>query len=65
MKAVCPTSPDHDVFVTVAHVQEEWVVNRDGSYRESLRCIDITHGPNPGNTWTCTFCGEEAKVVDE
>lgn len=64
MKAVCPNSPDHDVFVTTAHVMEEWVVNRDGSWRETLQSLEVTHSPDAGNTWTCTFCGSKAEVTE-
>lgn len=63
MKAVCPTSPDHDIFITVAHVIEEWVVNRDGSYRENLDVLEVAQKPSPENIWTCASCGKEAKVT--
>lgn len=63
-RAVCPTSADHDRFVTVAHVAEDWVVRGDGSFIETTRSGpgEVVAPPREGNTWTCLECGAEAAV---
>lgn len=63
-KATCPTDPSHDRFVTTAHVQQDWVVNRDGDFVSELATLDTTHGPDSGNEWTCQTCGASALVSD-
>lgn len=63
MKVVCPKNKRHKLFVTTAHVMEEWLVGRDGNFIDSLGCLEVTHAPDPGNTWTCRACGTEAKVT--
>lgn len=62
MKATCPTSKKHKRFTTVAHVMEEWLVDENGNFMEVKESLQTTHGPNPGNIWTCVECGAEAKV---
>lgn len=65
MKAVCPTSPDHNEFITVAHIAQDWVVDRDGDFIEQYgtESETIAH-PCVGNTWQCKICWEEAIVTD-
>lgn len=67
MKATCTNNPNHDRFVTVAHVTEDWIVDSAGDFQEVAADNDtqVTHGPNPGNTWTCHVCGAEASVQEE
>jgi hypothetical protein len=60
--AVCPKNPAHQRFVTTAHVMEDWVVDQNGSFKESLGSIQTTHWPDVGNIWTCHECGAEATV---
>jgi hypothetical protein len=64
MKAVCPTDPGHKKFVTIAHEAHDWVVDEAGNFLELAPNDDVqvTHGPQIGNTWTCFECGAEAKV---
>lgn len=64
MKATCPNDPTHKRFVTGAHVAEDWVVDEHGNYIETNepRDAQVTHKPDPGNTWTCKECGSEAIV---
>jgi hypothetical protein len=63
MKAVCPNSPEHKRFVTVAHVMQDWLVDEDGDFI-AVRDpdVDTSFRPNPGNIWTCDACGAEADV---
>lgn len=64
MKARCPRDPSHKEFYTVAHVMEDWRVDQDGAFIESIGCLEVEHGPDPGNTWTCAVCGADATVED-
>ena len=65
MKARCPKNPDHKHFITVAHVTQDWVVDEEGNFVEVHSDEgETTHGPNPGNTWTCAECGAEAEVTE-
>jgi hypothetical protein len=65
MKATCPKNPDHNTFITVAHVTQDWLVSEDGAFLEVHGNEgDIVHGPNPGNSWTCSVCGTEAEVTE-
>lgn len=65
MKAVCPKNKTHKEFITVAHVTQDWKVDERGNWLETIhQGIETTHGPNPGNTWTCVECGEEA-IIEE
>lgn len=63
MRAVCPNNPEHDRFRTVAHVMEDWIVDEKGSFLENLGCLQVDHGPDAGNNWTCMECEEEAEVT--
>ena len=64
MKAICPTNPKHQTFVTTAHVMQEWEVDSDGSFLEvASGCLEVTHQPDPGNIWSCTECHAEAIVT--
>lgn len=63
MKAICPQDATHDRFTTTAHVMQEWVVEADGTFVETFTdCLEVTHGPNDGNLWSCLICGAEAIV---
>lgn len=62
MNAVCPNDPAHDRFATVAHVMEEWEVDREGNWIQTLDVLQTSHKPCSGNVWTCRVCGETASV---
>ena len=62
-RATCPNNPDHDTFVTVAHVSEDWLVDRDGNFLESRGTLETVADPNAANTWTCHVCDAEAVVA--
>lgn len=64
MKAVCPNSPAHEEFITVATVTEDWKVDSDGNFLEVVLGGGPTvQGPCVENTWACTACGAEARVT--
>lgn len=67
MHATCPTDPSHTTFITTAHVVEEWVVDGAGNFMETMPAdggaLEVSHGPDPGNAWTCTACGALATVT--
>ena len=60
MVARCPKDPSHTRFITVAHVMQDWLVEADGEFIESLEDLEVSHKPDPDNIWTCAICGEEA-----
>ena len=63
-KHVCPNCGGRD-FYTTAHVMQEWLVHDDGEFvAVSTDCLEVTHGPDDDNIWTCVKCGAEA-VVEE
>ena len=64
MKATCPNDPKHKQFVTVAVVQEDWLVDEHGDFIEVHHGSEchVSHGPDPANTWNCADCGAEALV---
>ena len=64
VKATCPRNPAHKLFVTVAHVTQDWIVDEQGEFQRLTEDAagETTHGPDPDNTWTCNACGIEAKV---
>lgn len=64
MRATCPNDPTHETFVTVAHVSEDWLVDRNGSFIESCGTLETVADPDPGNLWTCRTCGAEANVSE-
>ena len=63
--AVCPCNPDHHCFMTTAHEAHTWEVNEHGDFLSDLGCDEVTHGPDEGNTWTCSDCGMEAVFREE
>lgn len=65
MKVVCPNSPEHKGFITVAHIAQEWRVDENGNFLEvHNQCTETVAGPNPGNIWECHICGAEAEVTE-
>lgn len=62
MKARCPKNDDHGLFITSAHVLEEWKVDRDGHFVEMVESLEVVHGPSRDNQWACAICGALAEV---
>ena len=57
--ARCQNNPEHKRFITVATVLQEWEVDETGEFRdERVGCLEISHGPDSGNTWTCADCAD-------
>lgn len=63
MKATCKNNCEKKLFVTTAHVVEEWVVDAKGNWVETVETLETAHGPDAGNTWTCYECGEVTEVT--
>lgn len=52
-------------LTTSAHVMQEWQVDAEGDIIDVIDdCLEVTHGPDCGNIWTCDECGEEASLID-
>ncbi|RLD07547.1 MAG: hypothetical protein DRI65_04400 [Chloroflexota bacterium] len=64
IKVRCPKNNSHNQFITVAHVVEEWVVDKKGNWITTLGSLETSVPPNKDNGWACYFCGEEAIVED-
>lgn len=63
MKAICPNNETHKQFTTVAHVMQNWLVDDEGNWLETVEdSIETSFGPNKDNIWTCATCGSEAIV---
>ena len=60
-RLVCPKSPDHKEFSVMAHVTEEWRVDEQAHFLESLGVGEVVHEPAPDDCYTCMKCGAEAK----
>lgn len=56
----CPTDPAHGRFLTTAHVMQDWEVDGEGNFLSVHADLETTHGPDPGNIWTCLICGAQA-----
>ena len=60
MKRICPKCGCKE-FTTTAHVMQEWKVDGEGNYIETMDpCLQVDHYPDPDNIWTCCRCGSEA-----
>ena len=64
MKAICPTNPKHNRFITVAHVSQDWEVDEEGNFIDDLGSFETVAEPNAGNVWTCKICHAEAIVTE-
>lgn len=62
VKAVCPLNPSHGRFETTAHVVQSWEVAADGTFVSSFEDLEVAHGPDAGNIWTCLECQSSATV---
>lgn len=64
-KHICPKCGGR-TFSTPAHVMQDWKVNEDGEFIETLdECLQVSFEPSDGNIWSCTDCEEEAVIVPE
>ena len=46
----------------MAHVSEDWKVDSEGNWLETLDGGETIAKPNPGNSWVCYYCGVSAEV---
>ena len=63
----CPNNVDgHLYFSVIAHVTQEWAVDRNGDFIEVRSdCIDVLYRPKVGeDLFLCEECGEEAITED-
>ena len=52
-------------FVITAHVTQEWIVDANGSYIETIDdCVDVTHYADNDDIWQCFDCYHEAPGRD-
>jgi hypothetical protein len=72
MKITCPKNPKHKRFATTAHVMQDWIIDNDGNWIRTLtECVEVVHGPEKGNCFTCMakvkgeICGYEAIVEED
>lgn len=63
LKAICPKDENHNEFITVAHVMQDWKVDSEGNWLDTIdESVEVSFKPNPDNIWTCAICGTEANV---
>jgi hypothetical protein len=56
-------NPKHNRFSTIVHVAQDWVVDENGNWLETLNeCSQVTHGPKKGNFFLCRVCSRVANV---
>ncbi len=65
MLAICPKNSNHVKFFTIAHVVEEWKVDKNGHYIDTVECLETAQEPCIENIWTCAVCGTEAIVTND
>jgi hypothetical protein len=64
--AYCPKNKKHKLFLTTAHVVQEWKVDQYGNFHSSIKdALEVVSEPDPSNTWTCYLCGTEAEFKEE
>ena len=63
--ARCPNNDAHDRFRTVAHVTEDWEVDKHGDFVRVLDTGEVVHPPSVDNIWNCLECGAEADIDDD
>lgn len=52
----CPVCGSESFEVTV-HVTQDWKVDCYGTFLETLNeCVEVTHGPDDDDIWTCCIC---------
>jgi hypothetical protein len=65
MQIKCPKDNRHNKFVGAAHVTQDWILDSDGNYYETIydEPVVVLHSPDADDVITCYECGTEAKVV--
>lgn len=64
--AKCPNNPNHKRFETTAHVMQLWEVDEKGNFINVVdESMEVSHGPDKDNIWTCCECGAEAIIEIE
>ncbi len=64
-KHFCPHCGGKEFFTTV-HVMQEWLVDEAGNFIEVADdCLEVTHGPDNDNVWTCKNCGAKAVALKD
>lgn len=52
----CPKC-GHDVFYVSAHVIQDWIVDHNGNFLETIDdCVEVTHFPTDDDLWECAKC---------
>lgn len=60
---VCPNHCGAHFDVTV-HVTQDWEVDAEGNFEKTLNeAVEVTHGPQEDDCWTCSKCGSEAEAI--
>ena len=58
-KMVCPNGCNTN-FTTTGHIMQEWEVDCKGNFVSVTdECLQMTHGADFDNIWTCIVCGSE------
>lgn len=62
---ICPCCGGRE-FVTTVTVTQDWKVSSGGDFEEEVQSfIELLHGPDTDNIWSCCRCGGEAVSVNE
>ena len=65
MNIVCTKNSKHKRFYTTAHIMQEWEVDEQGEFRKvTIDCMEVTHGADYGNIFTCAVCGADAVAAE-
>ena len=60
MKKICPKCGGKE-FIVTAHVTQDWLVDEDGCYEETITpYIETVHEPDDDDLWECKNCGYDA-----
>ena len=66
MKISCPRNAEHNKFITVAHVSQDWIVDEAGNFIKlnGPEAIETIAGPTVGNDFTCVACMNDIKASE-
>jgi hypothetical protein len=65
MTAICPKDPTHRRFITRVHAVNEWVVDPNGKYIQTLAQLEFSIPTGQGNVWTCAECATPATMCQD